>query len=185
MRVRSGGRRTRCLKVRLPFLQAAHICCAQLTASEIERKLLGWDLWYESKFMDRATDPVRFKEYIKLAPWNSFNSVGPRWHLSIIGVSPQHQRRGIGRMLVERGQKLATEEGLPLTLQSSIAGRGLYAKLGFKMVGGIKIYDGFTDGLMVWEPDEMKGTWLEDTGNGEAKMKVEGATKRRVQPIPS
>jgi GNAT superfamily N-acetyltransferase len=147
---------------------------AELTLSplEFERKLLSWDLWYESTFLDRAADPVRFKEYIKLAPWDFFKEVSSRWHLAIIGVSPQHQRRGIGRILVERGQKLAAEEGLPLTLESSIPGRALYAKMGFKMVGAVQIYDGFSDGLMLWEPEEMKGKWVEDTENGEAKLKV-------------
>lgn len=154
-----------------------------LTAPEFERKLLAWDLWYETKFLDRATDPVRFQEYVKLAPWNAFNGIGPRWHLGIIAISPQHQRRGIGKMLVEYGQRLTTKEGLPLTLESSIAGRGLYAKMGFKMVGGIKIFDGFTDGLMVWEPEEMKGKWLEDTGNGAGKMKFQCKTESHVEPV--
>ncbi|KAJ4356686.1 uncharacterized protein N0V89_004722 [Didymosphaeria variabile] len=139
--------------------------------NRFERKLLEWEMWYDSKFLNRAEDPKRLAEYIKMEPWNSFNVLDPRWHMGLICVSPKFQRRGVGSMLVQHSQRLAADDKLPLTLEASIVGRKLYLKSGFKLVGEAKLCEEFTDGLMVWEPVGMEGTWLDAFDGDTAKMK--------------
>lgn len=94
-------------------------------------------------------------------------------------MSPKFQRRGVGSLLIKHAQKLAAEENLPLTLEASIVGRKLYLKNGFKLVGEVKLCEEFSDGLMVWEPVGMEGTWLEDIDGDTAKMR-----ERRTMSAP-
>jgi ribosomal protein S18 acetylase RimI-like enzyme len=184
-KTRSVGRQTRCSKVRLIMSTHEPLSFTALTptAAELERKLLEWHTWYELTFLDRTTDPVRMKAFSELVSTSTFNELGPRWHLAFIGVSPRHQRQGVGKLLVERGQKLAREEGLPLTLEASVPGRGLYAKLGFKTVGEVRVSEEIRNPMMLWEPEERQGRWLEDIGNGEAKMRVDGKADSRVELV--
>ncbi|RTE77624.1 hypothetical protein BHE90_007868 [Fusarium euwallaceae] len=58
-----------------------------------------------------------------------------RWRLAFISVSPNHQRRGIGRKLVQWGLDRSEEEGVAAVLEASDAGKGLYEKMGFIEVG--------------------------------------------------
>lgn len=106
-----------------------------------------------------------------MEPWNYFAPINPRWHLGLLCVSPKHQRRGIGGLLLKHGQAMATDEKLPLTLEASIAGRKLYLRSGFKCVDEVKLCEEFADALMVWEPVGMEGTWLEDIKGETAKLK--------------
>lgn len=46
-------------------------------------------------------------------------------------VSRDHQRKGIGSALLEEGLALAEKLDLPVWLQASKSGRGLYVKHGF------------------------------------------------------
>ncbi|WAO94307.1 N-acetyltransferase domain-containing protein [Fusarium falciforme] len=58
-----------------------------------------------------------------------------RWRLAFISVSPNHQRRGIGRKLVQWGLDRSEEEGVAAVLEASDAGKGLYERMGFVEVG--------------------------------------------------
>ncbi|KAF2438486.1 hypothetical protein P171DRAFT_371460, partial [Karstenula rhodostoma CBS 690.94] len=138
---------------------------------KFERKLLDWEIRYDTKFLNRVEDPKRLAEYIKLEPWNAFKAINPRWHMGLICVSPKFQRRGVGSMLVHQVQKLAADEGLPVTLEASIVGRFLYLKSGFKIVGEVKLCEEYTDALMLWEPSGLEGRWLEDYEGDKANMK--------------
>ncbi|KAF2797556.1 acyl-CoA N-acyltransferase [Melanomma pulvis-pyrius CBS 109.77] len=138
--------------------------------NKFERHLLSWELSYETNVLNRISDRARVQEYRDMAHYNLYSKLDPRWHLGLLAVSVNYQRRGIGGKLVKYGQKLAAEENLPLTLESSVAGRGLYLRSGFKIVDESEVVKGL-DGLsMVWEPDHLKGKWLEDIGNGRANI---------------
>ncbi|KAF1973898.1 acyl-CoA N-acyltransferase [Bimuria novae-zelandiae CBS 107.79] len=151
--------------------EAAKRWRADTLFNKFERKLLAWEEWYHDKFLNRALDAERLAEYIRMEPWNYFVPINPRWHLGLLCVSPKHQRRGIGSLLLKQGQKLATDEKLPLTLESSVVGRKLYLKSGFKNVGEAKLCEEFADVLMVWEPAGMEGAWLEEIESETSKMK--------------
>lgn len=83
-------------------------------------------------------------------------------------------------MLIKHAQEIGAREGLPLTLESSVAGRGMYLKNGFKTVHDFKLSDDITDVLMLWEPEELRGKWLEDITEERATIrsrKKKSATK--------
>ena len=56
-----------------------------------------------------------------------------------LGVAPSHQRRGVGRVLVERLMTLLADRGVHTVYlevrESNAAARGLYQQLGFREVG--------------------------------------------------
>jgi ribosomal protein S18 acetylase RimI-like enzyme len=58
-----------------------------------------------------------------------------RWRLCWLAVSPKCQRTGIGRRLVQWGLDRCEEEGIPAVLESSIPGKPLYEKMGFREIG--------------------------------------------------
>lgn len=55
--------------------------------------------------------------------------------LSGLGVSPKHQRKGVGQALVRWGLERAKEEGRDTFLIATGPGRKLYLGLGFQDVG--------------------------------------------------
>ncbi|KAF2873565.1 acyl-CoA N-acyltransferase [Massariosphaeria phaeospora] len=150
---------------------ASHKWKTDSIANKLERYLLGWELLYESKVLNRASDSKRMEAYAKIAQYDFYEKLDPRWHLAMFGVSPKHQRRGIGGMLVKHCQILAKEEDVPITLESSVVGRHLYLKLGFKIVDEIEIVEGLDSIAMVWEPSHLEGKWLEDNGGGKTHVK--------------
>lgn len=75
-----------------------------------------------------------------------------RWYLLMIGVSPKHQRHGIGTSLIDWGLERAQEEGVICILESSEAGQGLYERKGFRKVGLLEMAEGATTDQMVWRP---------------------------------
>lgn len=81
-----------------------------------------------------------------------------QWHLASIAVSPKFERRGIGSKLVQYGQKIAAEEKVPVTLNASVKGEGLYTKLGFKLIQKRELMEGLWSKLMVWEPEGCTST---------------------------
>lgn len=105
-----------------------------------------------------------------LRKWSAEPELGPLgsgvenyWHLDSLTVSPNHQRKGVGAMLVSWGLDRCREEAqngksLPAALIASPAGRYLYAKMDFKVIAwkgeGMNMEGG---GVMVWDEQE---TWV-------------------------
>jgi ribosomal protein S18 acetylase RimI-like enzyme len=134
---------------------------------KVERYLLGWDEWYEMKFLQRASDPAALRSFAMANGFNFSEVLDGYWFLGLLGVDPKCQRRGIGERIVQRGLDVAEQENLPVMLKASPVGRGLYQKMRFKSVqtGGVVDEVAARAGLpMLWEPPEMIGTWLEPDG---------------------
>jgi GNAT superfamily N-acetyltransferase len=121
--------------------------------------------------LNRATDQKRAKQYAELGHPELYAPLGPSWNVGLLAVSPRHQRRGVGGKLLKYIQDIATEENLPITLEASVAGQGLYLKSGFKVINETEIAEGLFDVDMVWEPEHLKGKFLEKTEDGKFKIK--------------
>ncbi|KAH7113788.1 acyl-CoA N-acyltransferase [Dendryphion nanum] len=124
---------------------------------KLERYLLSWEAFYEEKLLNRAASLPRLTAFRKSLQPAYHSLLDPRWHLGILAVSPQHQRRGIGSQLLHKLQDLATQEEVPITLEASVSGRGLYLKEGFRVVEQSVIVEGLDGIAMVWEPKMWRG----------------------------
>jgi len=100
-----------------------------------------------------------------------------RWHLNLLAVSPSWRKRGIGSLLVSWGTKNGAKEGVICSLESSPAGKGLYERLGFKMVDMWVPFEGSKEGfeqltapMMIWQPGTAKANGAPEgkTANGVA-----------------
>lgn len=56
------------------------------------------------------------------------------WYLGSLAIDPTYQGKGIGKMLMQWGCEQSDRDGLPLYLEATPAGRGLYEKCGFESV---------------------------------------------------
>lgn len=74
------------------------------------------------------------------------------WYLELIAVDPDCQGQGIGRLLVQWGIDQADAERVPVGLESSVKGRMLYEKLGFRTFKTVDGFEGVETAMMVWEP---------------------------------
>ncbi|KAH6996036.1 acyl-CoA N-acyltransferase [Ilyonectria sp. MPI-CAGE-AT-0026] len=72
----------------------------------------------------------------------TFGEQGTRdvWHLDYIGIDPKHQRRGIGKMLVDWGVKRAASDGRDCYLIATPAGRPLYLAFQFEDIRTVDIF---------------------------------------------
>jgi ribosomal protein S18 acetylase RimI-like enzyme len=58
----------------------------------------------------------------------------PHWYLSVLGVAPTHQRRGIGRSLIEPMLERADADGIPASLETFKADNvPYYERFGFEV----------------------------------------------------
>lgn len=55
-------------------------------------------------------------------------------YLHVLVVDPEYQRRGVGSAAMASGLQRADELGLPVCLEASKYGRGLYERCGFRVV---------------------------------------------------
>ncbi|KAI9675729.1 MAG: hypothetical protein M1817_001096 [Caeruleum heppii] len=140
---------------------------------ELERLLLSVGNYYVKwADLDRAVSWTNKAEFRRLI-YDNFSKVAEFWHLMILGVSPTHQRRGVGGMLVDQGLALAQEEGVPAVLEATSVGRGLYKKKGFREYSWMRVKEGIDGPTFIWEPKGMEGKWGTEPG-GEVKAAEAG-----------
>ncbi|KAI2783954.1 acyl-CoA N-acyltransferase [Daldinia loculata] len=108
--------------------------------------------WAEAQVPDVSDEErTRFEELAKSARWNARKEVdgmddkndevmdrllaeGTYIQLEYLAVHPDNKGKGIASALVESGIRHAEKIGVPLFTMSYKAGRGVYARLGFKEV---------------------------------------------------
>lgn len=116
-----------------------------------ERGLLGFEVALHNR-QDRALDRKNVEQYAMEAAsaYPSYLDMAAYWYISVLAVHPQHQRRGVGTKLVREGKRLASEDGVALTLESSVAARRLYEKNGFRITWKGQVC-GMEDSAMMWK----------------------------------
>jgi len=109
--------------------------------------LATWASYYEPHIWDDShirPENDDWPEGMNAEMWKDFNKrcriierknrEGRRYvGLELMIVSPKHQRKGIGNLLLDYGIRRADEEKLPMFLGSSPEGQRLYLKNGFQL----------------------------------------------------
>ena len=123
---------------------------------------------------DRELDKKALKHFMNNSEYNFYKQLAqPGYlHLASIAVPPNHQHKGVGKALMQWGMKVAAEEQVPVTLESSKIGRRMYSSLGFVVIEQSVMWDEFDGIAMLWEPPAVKGRWLETDDNGNARLKA-------------
>lgn len=133
-----------------------------LATTALERTLF----YLENRYLalaapDRSVDLQRLEHYTLASAENCFHfdDYPELWFLNSLAVDPAHQRRGIGRQLVEWGLQQARQEQVPVGLEASIKGVGLYERLGFRTVNRMELLPEMTVEAMLWQdPDQQNHT---------------------------
>ena len=128
----------------------------------LERKLVDWESTvlhltgsYGSAFNRELSDTFDAMAEQCKNKWGE--KMPERWHLLMIGVDPQHQRKGLATRLISWGLDRARDEGVQATLLASPQGRALYERQGFFILDwpsdeNVIFKEGQNSPYMVFEP---------------------------------
>jgi ribosomal protein S18 acetylase RimI-like enzyme len=142
--------------------------------AELERMLLSIEMSYFN-LINPVLDKAAMKHFRKVGKWKFYDQLadGGFLHLQSLAVSAKHQGQGIGKALIQWGQKFAVDHQLPVTLEASVTGRIVYGKLGFMIIDRETVSASFEGVAMLWEPPADRGRWLEYYEDGvHAKVKI-------------
>ncbi|ODH12809.1 hypothetical protein ACO22_07892 [Paracoccidioides brasiliensis] len=141
----------------------------------LERSLQNIEKKYIDTFNpDKSLDKVKLETYISATQDNFPSELFPElWYLATLAVHPDYQRRGIGKMLTSWGIEQARAENVPVGLEPSDKGLGLYEKLGFQEVRRSEWIAGKSAVVMIWEPPGLspEESWVERARRHEEKKK--------------
>lgn len=83
----------------------------------------------------------------ELARMERVHPLEPHWYLAVLGTDPRHQRRGVGRALLEPVLSRCDEGRIPAYLESSKRENiPFYERHGFRVVGDLQ----FRGGPRIW-----------------------------------
>ncbi|KAF4776594.1 acetyltransferase [Colletotrichum scovillei] len=123
-------------------------------------------VWLQGEQRARADELINPLSAAKEKLWAGRKYV----YCHIIAVKPEHQRKGVGALLTKWGLDMAELAGLPVYLESSEEGFGLYKRLGFEVLQDKIVHRGGLVGkdkdvevpLMVKMPSAAKGLTFEE-----------------------
>lgn len=135
----------------------------RLMPSALERMLLAVeDRYLALIYPDRSVDPHRLEQYLASAvdcfPFSDFPQ---NWFLSTVAVDPAHQRRGIGQQLIQWGLRQGLQDKIPVGLEASLKGFGLYERLGFRTVNELEFIPGIVLRAMVYDTNTLSDNNLQ------------------------
>jgi GNAT superfamily N-acetyltransferase len=113
--------------------------------------------------LDKSCIPERYAPFSDaINAWTPFSKTDSDqpptenyWHVGIIAVDPKYQRCGIGTRLLQWGLEQAERERVPVALEASEKGFGLYKKMGFKTAIETNVVDNVKMIGMIWEPGDL------------------------------
>lgn len=85
------------------------------------------------------------------------------WYLASLSIDPDYQRRGVGTLLTNWGLDQSRAESVPVGLEASIKGSGMYEKLGFRVLHQLEWKEGHWVTVMTWGSSGEDGdrSWFE------------------------
>ena len=91
--------------------------------------------------LEESVDPARLETaFVLFEQMARHHPAGPHWYLPLIGVTPGHQGRGYGSLLMEQAVARCDRDGLPAYLESTTPRSvGLYRRHGFEVVTEIRV----------------------------------------------
>lgn len=91
-------------------------------------------------FFAEAVSAEKHAEMADIVPgFGSFHPHEPHWYLTMLGVDPARQGRGLGSLMLKHTLRRVDETGLPAYLESSNPKNvPLYERFGFEVLGVIK-----------------------------------------------
>ncbi|KLJ07947.1 hypothetical protein EMPG_16574 [Blastomyces silverae] len=153
----------------------------------LERRLLNIQLRYaDISNQNRAIDQSRIQAYVSATAGNFPSDIFPElWYVGILAIHPSYQRRGIGKLLVQWGIEQGKAENVPVGLEPSLMGIGLYKKLGFRDLGKVEFMGSEWVAMMLWEPPGLSAeeSWFERATEVERK-KEEEKEKNKTETSP-
>ncbi|KAM0789867.1 hypothetical protein ACM66B_006713 [Microbotryomycetes sp. NB124-2] len=142
--------------------------CAVWTAVDVQGKIVAYAMWdrpapergwpsdvpnvERPRSFPAGADQELALDFFTRLDAHGRSIVGRHWHLQILATDPACQGQGAGTRLLQDGMRRAEDEGLPIYLDSTEAGKPLYVKYGFvESAGPISLKDGSTSVQpMVW-----------------------------------
>ena len=112
---------------------------------EIEAKYYSPEIitgWQEYNSLSNLTEEAKYTDFIMYEKGGSILGIGAieQDHIKKVYVSPAHQKKGIGRSLVDCLEQIAKEKGFrECELNSTINALDFYKHLGYKEQGPITI----------------------------------------------
>lgn len=91
---------------------------------------------------DKSADPEHVRTFYAYFPTVAHHWAGARaetWYLGCLCVHPDHQGKGHGKRLIERGLEMVMEDKICASVIASEAGDKFYEKLGWVEVGSAAI----------------------------------------------
>ncbi|PGH03169.1 hypothetical protein GX51_04204 [Blastomyces parvus] len=154
----------------------------------LERHLLNIQLRYtDISNQNRAIDNSRMQEYVSVTAGNFPSDIFPElWYVGILATHPSYQRRGIGKLLVQWGIEQGRAESVPVGLEPSLMGRGLYTKLGFRDLGTVEFMGEQWVAMMLWEPPGLSAeeSWFEKATKLERRREEEKKKRKKTENNP-
>ncbi|GAA5869129.1 hypothetical protein JCM16303_000367 [Sporobolomyces ruberrimus] len=89
----------------------------------------------DERFWPEGTGSRDAVEYMERLDTADEVCTGRHWHLGVLGVHPEAQGQGIGRILTQWGIDRAKSEDADAFLVATEVGRPLYTKMGFVHIG--------------------------------------------------
>lgn len=115
-------------------------------------------LYRENILVDKAMQKLNRDAFRRSIADNVFfDDIEDYWELEIMAVSPSHERRGVGTLLLQWGMRAASGDNTPIVVVATPAGARLYARHGFIKLGSMDvghINDAWS--AMVWRSPKLQ-----------------------------